>query len=295
MSGPPECEPTIASDDASMLVSTEQWQAVHERRIRRGLRHYRHTWSRPFLAELTDHMPEFTVSTDTTFFEAGCAPGRFMVYFHQVFGWQVAGLELTAPGVDQTRTLLQANHIDGHLYQGDLLQVVPDRQMDVVASFGLVEHFDDPIPCYRALCRWLHPGGAMIVTVPNLSGLAGRLMSARDPKLYRAHRIYGPTDLADHCRTVGLQVRFSGWVGVARLPKPFWPDVHWRRLANLPARWFNRSANKLSRLLRHSIKLPGIVPYAGCVAIKPNPSTPDNDQVQTAPGDPAPQNERPRP
>jgi SAM-dependent methyltransferase len=151
-------------------------------------------WSFSFLAELAKHLGPFPQVRTTEFLEVGCAPGRFLVYFHQVYGWRVAGIELSEAGLAKTRAVLEVNGVAARLYGGDVLTMEPEREYDVLGAFGLVEHFDDPVPCYRAMARWVRRGGALVVTVPNLRGPLGRAMRYRNPEDYAGHRRFGPDD-----------------------------------------------------------------------------------------------------
>lgn len=245
------------------------WRAVHDRPARLRRLQYR-KWSFAFLAELAEHLGPFTTRATSSFLEVGCAPGRFLIYFHQVYGWRVAGIELTEAGLVRTRALLAANGLEARLYRGDILKLRPDQHYDIVGAFGLLEHFDNPLPCYRAMSRWLQPGGALMVTVPNLHGPLGRAMRFRDQRDYHAHQRFRPQDLAAHCRQVGLRTIFCGLVGNFSIPQPFTslgaPITH--RLANMPIYAANRLVGSLAATLKRPIKLGCLTAYVGCVAVK---------------------------
>jgi SAM-dependent methyltransferase len=187
-----------------------------------------------------------------------------------VFGWDVAGIELSEMGLIRSKALLEANNVKARLYAGDVLKMKPDCQYDIVGSFGLVEHFDDPLPCYRAMTQWIRPGGAMIVTVPNLMGPIGRAMHFRNYKHYIEHQRFSSVDLAHHCRVAGLRVTFHGLVGNLWIP-PVWDMINstkFQRLANLPSRLTNSLVNRAAIILGRSIKLGSLTSSIGCVAFK---------------------------
>jgi len=254
---------------AEATTPPEYWQAVY-RRSGRLRRRCLGKWSFPQIGELAEHLAPLRERQATEFLEVGCAPGGFMVYFHQVHGWTVSGIELSEAGLTRTRELLAVNGVEARLYQGDVLQLRPDRQYDVVGSFGLVEHFDDPLPCYRAMSQWLRPGGALLVTVPNLLGPIGRAMRFRNYEQYLEHKQYGPCDLEAHCRAVGLAPAFSGLVGNVYVPPVVDGVTATRlgRLLNLPGRVANQMLASLAGAVRHPIKLGSLTGYVGCVAWK---------------------------
>ena len=227
-------------------------------------------WSYPVQAELANHLGSFTQNRSSRFIEFGCAPGRFLVYFSQVFGWEVAGVELSQTGVVRTEALLKANEVNARLYTGDMLTLEPDCQYDVVGSFGLIEHFDNPLPCYRAMMRWLRPGGAMIVTVPNLIGPIGAAMRWRNFQEYQGHQRFSPEDLANHCRAVGLRPVFWGLVGNLYIPYIYGTvnSTRIQRLANLPSRSINGLVNRIAAYIGRPIKFFSLTSSAGCVAFK---------------------------
>jgi SAM-dependent methyltransferase len=193
-----------------------------------------------------------------------------MVYFNQVFGWEVAGLELSEPGLLASRSLLEANGIKARLYAGDVLEIEPEDQYDVVASFGLIEHFDDPLPCYRAMNHWIRPGGAMIVTVPNLLGPEGWAMRRRNYQFYLGHRRYSAVDLSNHCEAIGLRVVFCGLVGNLHIPYVFEPNksTGYQRLVNFPSKLLNAMVRRAARAIRRPIALGSLARFFGCVALK---------------------------
>ena len=259
----------MTKEHGQSIMPASHWDSLYRKQ---GLvRRYQFTkWDFAFLAELSDHLSMFTQRRSSTFLEVGCAPAKFLVYFHQVFGWEVAGIEKSEPGLAMSEALLEANGVKARLYAGDIFEVEPDRQYDVVGAFGLVEHFEDPLPCYRVMVRWLRPGGAMIVTVPNLLGPEGWAMRHRNYQHYISHRHFSPADLANHCRVVGLRVVFHGLVG--NLIIPYVCDrrskAPLQRLANYPSQLFNGLVRRAAKMMARPIKLGALTLAAGCIAFK---------------------------
>lgn len=254
-------------DGAKPTTPASYWDGIYEKQSRPRQVRYR-KWDLPLHAELADHIGELSQSESTTFLEVGCAPAQFMVYYNQVLGWDVAGIELSEIGITRSKAMLEANCVAARLYAGDVLTMEPEDQYDVVGSFGLVEHFVDPLPCYRAMMRWIRPGGAMIVSVPNLIGPIGWAYRIRDCKKYLEHRRFSAEDLAKHCRAVGLRVAFHGLVGNLYAPYLFKNKSKVYRLPNLPARVVNGLVRRAAAAFGRPIKLGSLTQYVGCVAFK---------------------------
>lgn len=106
------------------------------------------------------------------FIELGCAPGGWMYYFHNRFGYNVSGLDFSPKGIEITRKNLDMLGIVHELFRGDLTEFVPKKLYDVVFSAGLVEHFhgDTLQRIVRKHIELAKPGGFVVVSVPNLSG-----------------------------------------------------------------------------------------------------------------------------
>jgi len=107
------------------------------------------------------------------------------------FGLEVAGLDYTEIGCETAREWLKRGGVNGAIYQRDLFAANADLhgQFDVVASFGVVEHFDNPAEPLGLMRKFLKPGGLLVTTVPNVS--PGSLMA-------RVQRVIGPRTLATH-------------------------------------------------------------------------------------------------
>lgn len=102
--------------------------------------------------------------------ELGCAPGLILkeLYLlrpaHNYFG-----IDYSLEGLAITRTFLEENGIKAELIHADIRTYVPDRTYDLVVSFGLIEHFDDPVKILEAHKKFVAEDGLVIVSVPNYS------------------------------------------------------------------------------------------------------------------------------
>lgn len=126
------------------------------------------------------------------YLEIGCAPGRLLAWVSLDRRAQVAGLDYSHVGISAAKELFRALDLDGDLRCEDLFHSTfePDS-FDVVASFGLVEHFDDAVPVVRKHVALTKPGGLSVVVVPNYRGMYAVLQ-----------RFFYPENLAIHNLTI---------------------------------------------------------------------------------------------
>lgn len=130
------------------------------------------------------------------FLEIGSAPGDNGLAFHRYYGLIPYGLEYSGPRVQAQRQLYRLNGLpEDWVIQGDFFDdgvLDPLRaSFDVVASFGFIEHFDDPAVVLARHLALLRPGGLLVVGVPNLGrgSLNGWLTRRYNPAVYALHNI----------------------------------------------------------------------------------------------------------
>ncbi len=153
-----------------------------------------------------------------TLFEVGCAPGRWLIWFHREFGYQVAGCDTSPKGVELTRRNLQLGGVDGRIYQMDVLRDgIPSHAFDVVLSLGVIEHFADPRPVVARHLDLLRPGGTLVLEVPNMAGWLNLklLRAAGMNDLVSVHnlRVMHREYFESVARDFGLRIRFLNYIG----------------------------------------------------------------------------------
>jgi ubiquinone/menaquinone biosynthesis C-methylase UbiE len=81
-------------------------------------------------------------------------------------------------GVDADTHVTRNRHVDTIIH-GDLTNLpFPDNTFDIVMSWTVLEHIDNPQSCLKELARVCKPGGLMVHTTPNLLHYANFLISA---------------------------------------------------------------------------------------------------------------------
>lgn len=109
------------------------------------------------------------------------------------------GLEL-AVGVEpfESSAALAAEHLD-HVIVGDIEEMeglgYPDGTFDCIICADVLEHLRDPWAVLRSLARYLAPGGALLVSLPNLGHIRPIIKILTDRFEYEEHGILDRTHL----------------------------------------------------------------------------------------------------
>jgi SAM-dependent methyltransferase len=146
--------------------------------------------------------------------EVGAGGSRVLPYLRRRFGYEVFGSDFSLNGCRLLRANLALQGVDGGVICEDLFRSsLRSDWFDVVYSVGLIEHFDDTRTVIAEHLRLLRPAGRLVLIVPNLQGLQGRIVKSLAPALFRRHRVFGPEDLAMDLKVLGLESVRSGYLG----------------------------------------------------------------------------------
>lgn len=131
--------------------------------------------------------------------EIGCAPGKLLAWDAAILGARVSGLDYSGRGMESARQLFRALELPADLRCEDVFATsFEPGSFDVVCSFGLIEHFDDPTEIVRRHVLLSRPGGVTLIGIPNFGGIYGRLERWLDPEILAIHNlaIMSPAALA---------------------------------------------------------------------------------------------------
>ena len=122
--------------------------------------------------------------------EVGCAPGKWLAFMATEFGLKPNGIEYSEAGMSATVKNFQLLGLaSGRIQTGDFFQIKPDRQFDVVMSFGFIEHFSEVDTVIDLHMQWLKPGGTLILGVPNFRGIYYFLQKILDRAILDKHNL----------------------------------------------------------------------------------------------------------
>lgn len=116
------------------------------------------------------------VGPGTRYIEIGCAPGKMLAWVASALKAEVTGLDYSEPGITKCRALFNALSLKANLFHDDFFDHhLPLASFDVVASFGVIEHFDDARPAVQRHLDLVRPGGVALIAIPNYGGIYGEL------------------------------------------------------------------------------------------------------------------------
>jgi len=141
--------------------------------------------------------------------ELGGFPGYYAIFLKKYFGVDTSLFDFYVhPKV--LKEVLNANQLgekDIAVIEGDLFNYEPEKQYDLVLSCGLIEHFNDTKDIIARHLTFLKPGGTLLITLPNFTGVNGWVQRKYDMGNYEKHNIssMNPQLLAGYCQELGLK------------------------------------------------------------------------------------------
>jgi SAM-dependent methyltransferase len=168
-------------------------------------------FDRSLARALADHAP---AGAGQSVLEVGCAPAKWLIFYAETFGAQVAGIEYSAKGAAISRENLAAAGVGGEIVQADFFDLEPAAHA-LVLSIGFIEHFDDPGEALARHLDFVAPGGRLAVGVPNFRGLNGALQRLAEPGYLAIHNTAAmrPAFYRDFASKHGLELAHLGYLG----------------------------------------------------------------------------------
>jgi trans-aconitate methyltransferase len=150
-----------------------------------------------------------------TAIELGGFPGYYSTYFRKYLNLDTTLFDYFI-SKDIIKELLTANGLkenDIHIIEADLFKYKPERQYDIVSSFGLIEHFSDTKDIIARHLQFLKPGGTLFITLPNFRSVNGWVQKNFDEENYLKHNINSmdPSLLKSIAAELGLKDIKSGY------------------------------------------------------------------------------------
>jgi len=123
--------------------------------------------------------------------ELGCAPGDILERIYRLRpDTHLDGIDYSEKGIDITKKRLSVLGIEADIYFGDFRTLHLPKRYDMTVSFGLIEHFDNPIEILEYHKNFVAPGGLVGVSVPNFSSpLVKGLMEWFNPEVLKRHNL----------------------------------------------------------------------------------------------------------
>jgi len=171
--------------EADRKTTVEHWDEAWEAGIRMRLPSGLDVGMRNLMRLLRRHAhPGMSV------LEIGFAPGKLLSWTASILRTKVSGLDYSSTGIRTAKELFKRLGLDGDLRCEDVFNTTfKSGSFDLVCSFGLIEHFDDPREIVLRHVHLAKPGGAILIVVPNYGGVYGRLQYFFDRQNLSLHNL----------------------------------------------------------------------------------------------------------
>jgi len=136
--------------------------------------------------------------------EVGCARGDFL---------RVARESFDVFGVEPNPTLADDAEKVAPIYR-DVIETLPWRDFDVIASFHVIEHVDSPKRFVSAIADRVRPGGLLVLETPDIHSLPFQLMKSKWRQFIPEHYFFfDPSSMTKLLSESGFKVERIVGVG----------------------------------------------------------------------------------
>ena len=189
----------------------------------------------PFAEVLLRYLP---VQPEWSALEIGAIPGRFLLFLHKNFGYRVSGLDYARDWSHFDAVFRDGKVTEAEKIAADFFSFTTDRTFQVVASFGFIEHFRDVPDMIRRHTRLVAPGGYLVLSVPNFTGLQYAYHWLVDRPNLRIHntRAMSKPLIERLVQQDGFRLCYSGHVGRLEVWREDRPLGLWQRVIDRGAR-----------------------------------------------------------
>lgn len=194
-----------------------------------------------------------------SYLELGCAPGFCTAAVTLNRDWKISGIDFSNSESIFLKTLSLVGK-DGHYHQGDILDIEINKKFDIVASYGLIEHFsgEDFEKILDIHDRFLNDSGYLIIEIPNFTGMQYVWHFLFDRPNLNIHntKIMNAKLLGTYFEMIGYEVLCNDYLGVFKV----WGASSFEsyKLLKFLVKTFGFILNGVSNILKKTgIKLEG--------------------------------------
>ena len=182
----------------------EKWEHKPDISYLRNLRWIRRYLYQQLHREFLNSLP---VDESKKFLEVGCGSGRWLVYFHKQFRYDVHGIDYSLKAVELTQEVLSIAKVPAKVLCSSMEDDDLDMRYDVVFSDGFLEHFKRPEAVLAKLFSFVKPGGTLITIVPNLTGFHRSCIRrfGHEERIFKTHRTVTRQQLLDWYQALGCE------------------------------------------------------------------------------------------
>lgn len=100
--------------------------------------------------------------------DVGCGSGVHGAELHRVHGHRVVGVDLSASSIEKAKTRLAEAYV-ADVTRPEAYPFGGRQQFDVILFSDMLEHLTDPLDVLMRHCRFLAPGGQVLISLPNVA------------------------------------------------------------------------------------------------------------------------------
>jgi len=147
--------------------------------------------------------------------EIGCFQGHFLPFFGHL-GYRLHGIDVIPQVLEMPAWLHERGLAVGDFWQQDFFSGKPQRQYEIVCSFGFIEHFSDWEDVVARHLEWVAPGGLLVIMTPNFAGSWQRHFHRLfDKENFLRHYLpaMDPFKWREIIEKTGFSIKFCGYFG----------------------------------------------------------------------------------
>lgn len=216
----------------------------------------------------------------STLIEVGCGSSGWLPYFAGKYDLKVSGIDYSEVGcrlAEENLKMLGVNYDE--IICKDIFEpeCTGGKQYDVVFSYGVVEHFDNPAEIIKIFSNFLSPGGTMITLVPNLNGTMGWLSKYFVRDIYNIHTIIDTERLKRMHTENELTICKNGYAGTFSLAViPLAKSERWlfkkgsiqRKITSFSLNFMDKVLRKFLMVTNFNLPSKTFSPYVICISNK---------------------------
>jgi 2-polyprenyl-3-methyl-5-hydroxy-6-metoxy-1,4-benzoquinol methylase len=151
----------------------------------------------------------------STLMEVGAGSSGWLPYLAKKYHLHVSGLDYSEIGCEICKRNLEYQGISYEkVICEDVFNWGSDDTYDIIISFGVIEHFENPERILDICRRHLNKGGLVITVVPNLKGFPGRIVKNFLPEVYKMHQVIDLKQLNSVHQMAGFTEIKSNYTGL---------------------------------------------------------------------------------
>ena len=149
-----------------------------------------------------------------TLIEVGSGNSAWLPFLAEEYNLEVSGLDYSEIGCKICEENLRLLGIKfNKIICEDVFKWDSDEKFDIIISFGVIEHFENPKEILKIIHNHLNGNGLIITVVPNLTGFIGKLTRIFLPDVYRIHKIISKDYLRQLHYSTGYECLKNDYTG----------------------------------------------------------------------------------